>query len=85
MLITQAIKILLHSEKSLIEGPREEGIQQILVNQRKTKDPTTEPEPAKEKQETAYTSQGSFYMVLFPLKNAFQEFPFLAQPVKNPT
>ena len=28
---SRAIKMLLHSEKSLIEGPCEEGIQQILV------------------------------------------------------
>lgn len=53
MLITQAVKILLHSEKSFIKGPCEEGIQQVLVNECKTKNPTTEPEPVKEKHKTA--------------------------------
>lgn len=65
MLITQAVKILLHSEKSFIKGPCEEGIQQILVYECKTKNPTTEPEPVKEKHKTAYTSGSSFSMVLF--------------------
>lgn len=42
------MKTLLHSEESLVKGPREEGIQQVLVYQRQAQDPAAEPEPAEE-------------------------------------
>lgn len=60
MLITQAIKILLHSEKSFIKGPSEEGVQQILMYKCETQNPPAEAEPVKEEQKAACTSGSSF-------------------------
>lgn len=43
------------SKESLVEGPREEGIQEILVDQRQSQNTPTKPEPAQKHTETGLT------------------------------